>query len=172
MTEPEAAAKEETRRSRFLGTLAAVFAAVLALAGLAAFRMRDHWMPAPKGATRAAMQKAREPASFPLHLDVEAEGQGLNIRWNPQSVPVTQAREGHLVITEPGQQPQIITLDPAQLASGHVYYQSPAVRLEFRLEVLDSSGTTSRESVLALSSKPAAPLSPQSAGREPSAIRQ
>jgi len=118
------------------------------------------------------MQKARDPASFPLHLDVEAEGQGLNIRWNPQSVPVTQAREGHLVITEPGQPAQIITLDSAELTSGHVYYQSSAERLEFRLEVLDRSETTAKDSVLALSSKPGAPLSPQPVGRELNTIRQ
>jgi len=167
----EAVAAVAQERSRFRRALPAVCAAVVVLAGLSAFLMRDRWAPAPKQAAPTAIQTAPAPAKFPLQLDVEAQGKGVNIRWNSQSAPVRQAREGHLVIMEPGQQPQIITLDPARLASGHVYYQSSAERLEFRLEVLDGNGTTARESVLALASRPAAPSSTKPAGREPSTVR-
>jgi hypothetical protein len=149
------------------GKILTACAAVVVFAGLSAFLTRHRWMPAPKPAAPVTAQKAPAPARFPLQLDVEAQGKGLNIRWNSQSVPVMEAREGHLVIMEPGQQPQIINLDPAQLSNGHVYYQSSAERLEFRLEVIDGNGRTASESVLALSSKPAAPSNSQAAGREP-----
>jgi hypothetical protein len=160
----EAAPKEG---SRLRGKLLAACAAVVAFAGLSTFLTRHQWMPAPKPAAPVTVQKAPVPPRFPLQLDVEAQGKGLNIRWNSQSVPVVEAREGRLVIMEPGQPPQIINLDPAQLSNGHVYYQSSAERLEFRLEVIDGNGKTASESVLALSSKPAAPSNSQVAGREP-----
>jgi hypothetical protein len=143
-------------------------AAVVAFAGLSGFLTRHQWMPSPKPAAAVTAQKPPAPPRFPLQLDVEAQGKGLNIRWNSQSAPVAAAREGRLVIMETGQQPQIINLDPAQLSSGHVYYQSSAERLEFRLEVVRNDGTTDGESVLALSSKPAAPSNSPVAGREQS----
>ena len=51
-------------------------------------------------------------------------------------------------------------LTPEQLRIGHLSYQSQAERLEFRLEVTDGSGSTARESALALSSNaiPAVPM--------------
>jgi hypothetical protein len=122
--------------------------AVLTLAGLSAFLLRD-------GSSAGASQKALPTATaFPLQLAVEAQGNALNIRWNPQSALVTQAREGHLVILEGNRQPRVIPLDRQLLTSGHVYYRSSAERIQFQLEIVDNSGRISRESVLALSSKP------------------
>jgi periplasmic protein TonB len=65
---------------------------------------------------------------------------------------VMQAREGRLVVLERDQQPQIVDLKPDQLRTGHLYYQSAAERLEFRLEVDNGAGVVSMESVMALSS--------------------
>ena len=128
----------------------------IALAGLAAFLLRNHWS-SPKQSAQTA------PAG--LQVKVEPQSNGLiNVRWNPQSGLVTQAREGRLVISEPDQQPRTVALNSEQLKSGHVYYQSSADRIEFRLQVIDGSGAMAEESVLALSSKPAAapPLEPPS----------
>lgn len=136
---------------RMLVTVAAVFA-LLTLAGLSTFLVRDRGTTGPKQKAPATV------AAFPLQLDVEAQGEGLNIRWNPQSIPVTQAREGRLTVLEGNRQaPRIIPLDLPQLASGHIYYRSSAERVQFQLEIVDNSGGISKESVLALSSTPAPP---------------
>ena len=150
----EAVVSEKRRRGLLLRSLPMVSAAAVVLAALLMFLMRDRFRPAPKHNTLAAIQMTSAPrANFPLRMEVEARGNGLDIRWNPQSVPVMQAREGRLVIIEHGQDPQIMTLGPEQLTSGHVYFQPSAKQIEFRLEVVDSSGLVAKESVLALSSK-------------------
>jgi len=120
---------------------------VLILASLLALLFRD----SSSASTRNT--PVTTPVS-PLQLDVEANGNGLNIRWNPQSAVVTHAREGHLVILEGDRKPRIIALDQQLLTSGQVYYRSSAERLQFQLEIVDNSGKVSKESVLALSSKP------------------
>jgi hypothetical protein len=121
--------------------------AVLTLAGLSAVLLRD-------GSPGSRQKAPPTVAAFPLELDVEAQRNALNIRWNPHSAPVTQAREAHLVILEGKGQPRAIPLDRQLLTSGHVYYRSSAERVQFELEIVDNSGRISRESVLALSSKP------------------
>lgn len=133
--------------SRRMLFTSSVVLGVLILASLLALWLRD--------SSSASTRKT--PATtqvFPLQLDVEANGNGLNIRWNPQSAVVTHAREGRLVILEGDRKPQTIPLDQQLLTSGHVYYRSSAERLQFQLEIVDNSGRISKESVLALSSKP------------------
>ena len=128
---------------------------LLAVVSLCAFLIRDRWSTGPKQkppATVAALPLELTVAEFPLQLYVEARGDGLNVRWNPKSGPITKARDGRLVILEGDQQPpRIIPLNLQQLTSGHVYYRSSAERVEFQLEIVDHSGGISRESVLALS---------------------
>ena len=120
--------------------------AAIALAGLCAFWLRDHWLPAPKHSVSAPA------ASVPLRLELESQPNGqIDIRWNPQSTPVLQATEGRLVIMEIDQLPRIVTLQPDQLKIGHLYFQSSAERIEFRLELLGRSGVIAKESVLAVS---------------------
>ena len=168
VTEPVAtsrtatAAQEEPRRisPRMMAVTGAVCAA-LVLAGLSAFLLRERRLSKPTQQTSAPV------TTLPLQLEVEAQGNGLNVRWNPQSAPVLQGREGHLVILEGDRQPQIIQLDSQQLTGGHVYYRSSAERIQFQLEIVDQSGKASRESVLALSSKPtpsATPIPPSQSG--------
>jgi hypothetical protein len=133
--------------SRRMLVTSSVVLGVLILASLIALLFRD--------SSSASTRKT--PATtqvFPLQLDVEANGNGLNIRWNPQSAVVTHAREGHLVILEDDRKPRTIPLDQQLLTIGHVYYRSSAERLQFQLEIVDTSGRISKESVLALSSKP------------------
>jgi hypothetical protein len=132
---PPLAANPADSPSRLNRTYLALGAAALALtvAAIATF-----WSLAPR------KQSAPAPvASFPLQLQVAPQGNGLDIRWNPGSTPVAQAREGRLVILERDQQPQIVDLRPDQLRTGHLYYQSAAERLEFRLEVVSGAGVVS-----------------------------
>jgi hypothetical protein len=100
-------------------------------------------------------ENSNSARGFPLELDVEARGKGLNIRWNPRSAPISQAREGRLVIREDNHRQTIIQLDPQELTTGHLYFPSPAERLQFGLEIVDKAGKVSRESVVTLSPKPA-----------------
>jgi outer membrane biosynthesis protein TonB len=87
----------------------------------------------------------------PLQLKVEPLGKGLiDVRWNPQSSSIAQARDGRLVITEHNQQPRILALNAEQLNTGHLTYQSAAESVEFDLEVVDRSGAIAKESILAL----------------------
>jgi len=75
-------------------------------------------------------------------------------------VPVTNAREAHLIIREDNQQPRIVPLYQQQLTSGHIYYRSTAEQVRFEVEIVDTSGVISKESVLALSSKPSPAVLP------------
>jgi hypothetical protein len=126
-------------------------AGVLALVGSFVFLERNRLFPAPKVDVPGT--------GTPLQLTVESQGSGLNIRWNPQSEPVVKAREGRLVIKEGDQRVQTLLFDPQQLKTGYVYYESPAERLEFQMEIVDTAGAVVKASVMALPSRtPVAPV--------------
>jgi protein TonB len=130
-------------------------AVILALAGLTAFISRDRWLPS------RAPSVVPQVSSSALPLEVEPQGTGLNLRWNPQSIPAGKATGGILDIREGDHAPRLITLNPEQLAAGHIYYQSSAPRIEFRLEVSGDAGPIAKGAVLALLSNPeAAPSTP------------
>jgi TonB family protein len=129
--------------------LTAGLAAGTLMLGLTAFMLRDRWLPARN---RPVIPQV-STVSFPL--EVEPQGTGLNLRWNPQSIPTGKAVGGVLEIREGEQSPQLIGLNPEQLAVGHIYYQSAAQRIEFRLEVSDAAGPIAKGAVLALLSPPA-----------------
>jgi protein TonB len=123
---------------------ALIVGGVIALVGLSLFFLNRLWQ---------GSQPSSTGGSFPLQMQVESQGNGiLNVRWNPQSTAVIEAREGRLAIVEHGQQTRTIALSAEQLKIGHLYYQSPAERVEFRMEIVDRSGGVAKESVLALSS--------------------
>jgi len=143
----DATSKTTGRVSRRMLVTSSAVLGVLILASLLALLFRD----SSSASTRKTPATTRVS---PLQLDVEANGNGLNIRWNPQSAVVTHARGGHLVILEGDRKPRTIPLDQQLLTTGHVYYQSSAERLQFQLEIVDDSGKVSKESVLALPSKP------------------
>ncbi len=129
------------QRGRWMAAALALGALII-VGGIAAWLTLDRWRPS----------REQTPAGD-LEMRVEPQGKGLiTIRWNPKSAPVLQAREGRLITTEPGQQPRTVTLDMEQLKAGHVYYQSQAESLDFRLEVVDRSGSVTRESEVTLSS--------------------
>lgn len=142
-----------TRRQRSsLTPILVAFALILAVAGAVAYAYRDRWLSTPKTSARVAEN------NFPLQVKAEPQGNGLiDVRWNPQSVSIAHARGGRLVIQELGQPPRVVELNPEQLRIGHVSYQSSAESLELRLEVVDGSGETAKESVLALSPRGNAP---------------
>jgi hypothetical protein len=180
--EPEIAAKPGQRESR---TRLAAGAVVRTLAGLSTFLFRARWVPPrsllatagavlvltalgalllPKHGRPTSNRSVAAQAGFPFQLSVQAEGDGVDVLWDAQSTSVADAHEGRLVITAPQKRPQTVTLDPDQLASGHIHYRTSAGDLNFRLEIVDSFGNVEKESVLALASTPA--------GASPTAARQ
>jgi len=144
-SETDRAAPKRPRKTLLL----ALGAGVLALAGSLAFLERNRLFPAPK------VDVPRRGSGTPLLLTVEAQGAGLNIRWNPESEPVANAREGRLVIKEGDQKVQTLLFDPQQLKTGYVNYESTAERLEFQMEVVDAAGVIAEASVTALPSRTA-----------------
>ena len=114
-------------------------AALLVVVAVVATVFRRAWLPGTS-----------TPAVTALQLGVESEDNGLiSLRWNPQSVPVTQARDGHLSIVEDQKPPRIVPLSAGQLAAGHLFYESSSDRVEFQLEVVEKSGTVVKESAIA-----------------------
>jgi len=112
----------------------------LAVAALLAVVYRGLWLPRP----------ATPAASTALLLSVESQDNGLiSLRWNASSVPVMQAREGRLKIVEEQKPPRTVPMNAAQLSAGHLFYESSADRVQFDLEVVERSGATVRESVVA-----------------------
>ena len=140
-----AAGERPKRRGRWL---LAACVLLMVLAAVPAYLLRGRWLPA------AAVGSPAPAAPSSLQLQVEAQGTGLNVRWDRQSPAIQQAREGRLWILESNRPPQVVGLETEELKTGHVYYQSSAERLQFRLEVVDAAGRLTRESVLALSSRP------------------
>ena len=111
------------------------------------------------GASASPGSAAAQTAS-PLDLRVESRDKTLiGIRWNAGAFAITNAKQGRLVILEREQQPRVVDLQPSQLRIGHLYYETPADRVEFRLEIVDTAGSTTQESFLALSPSPASPAS-------------
>src|SRR5579864_2652249 len=78
----------------------ATLAAGALMLGLTAFVSRGRWLPAR---TRPVIPQV-SAVSFPL--EVEPQGTGLNLRWNPQNIPAGKALGGVLEIREGEQSPQ------------------------------------------------------------------
>ena len=166
----------ETTRVHLL--IGLVVAAVITAIGVSIFVIRAHSSKAPIVSASAPKDSATPQASVepaPLQVRVEPLGKGLiDVRWNPQSASIAQARDGRLVITEPNQKPRILPLESAQLKTGHLTYQSVAESIEFDLEITDRSGAIVKESVLALQSPTSSPqptgIPPQAATAQPQNI--
>jgi general secretion pathway protein A len=137
----------QQRQTHFLRPIVLVITGVIALAGITVYLL--------PGRRLAASVESTPLAARPwLYVGVKRQGAGLvDIQWDPKSAAVAQAKAGRIVITEGNQQPRIVALEPDQLNIGHLSYPFLAERGEFRLEVVDRSGATTTESVLAFSSK-------------------
>jgi protein TonB len=140
--------------------LMAVGAVVILVLGSVAYMMR--------GRKTAAPQVVAQPASLAMQLGAETMGSGLiNVRWNPESATVAKAQYARLVIKEGDQQPRTVALSQAELKTGHLLYQSPADRLEFRLEGVDSSGASSGETIVVDVPKTVQSAAPGTPGTSP-----
>ena len=133
-----------------LATAGAVLVVITMAAILLIFRAHvvtyaDNFVILSRGYATRALNWTRNvdtpQARSPFQLSVQAEGKGVDVRWDPQSTPRASAHEGRLVIMAPEKQPKTVTLGPDQLASGHMYYPSSTSRLTFRLDVIDSAGS-------------------------------
>jgi hypothetical protein len=132
-----------------------ILGAVIAIGGISAgLVLRSQPTARPNTAAMApvrAVAPAAAPGNtFPLQLRAELQDNGaIGLWWNPQSPLIAQAREGRLVIAETNQQAQTIAVSLEQLKIGHWSYQPRSERVEFRLEVVDPSGSIAEESALA-----------------------
>jgi protein TonB len=128
-----------------------VLTGTLAVATLLAVVYRGLWLPRPTPAAPTA-----------LLLSVESQDNGLiSLRWNAASLPVTQAREGRLRIVEEQKAPRTVPMNAAQLSAGHLFYESSSDRVQFDLEVVEKSGETVHESVVAGQKPEPAPVQAQ-----------
>jgi TonB family protein len=110
---------------------------------------RAHKSAAIVSATSAPIPAPAPNANFPLRLQLAGPGKGpIEVRWNPKSTLIVQARAGRLVVTEANQPPRIIPLALSQLEVGHLTYQQQTDRAELRLEVVDPSGSVAEESAM------------------------
>ena len=171
-TPSSAISHDQSRKiSRTSLVIGLAIGAVIATVGVSTFLTRAHSSKAPE--VVVSTPKDNVPAQVlveaPLQVRVEPLGNGLiDIRWNPQSASIAQARDGRLVIRERNQQPRTLALDAEQLRTGHLTYQSAAESVAFDLEVVDRSGTIVKESILALQ----APISsPQPTRTPPQTLR-
>jgi protein TonB len=138
------------RKRKRLSWTWVVFGVVVSVAALLAVLFRSAWLPG----------RSAPAAVAALQLGVESEDKGLiSLRWNGQSVPVAQAREGRLTIVEDQRPPRTVPLSPGQLGAGHLFYESSSERVEFQLEVVEKSGAVVRESAVA-AKKPAPAAAP------------
>lgn len=148
---PDQGQQPKTPRTRLV--IGLVAGALIVTAGVSTFLMRAHSPKAPAVAPPVSKDNTPPPVRVepPLQVRVEPLGNGLiDVRWNPQSASIAQAREGRLVITERNQQPRTLPLQAQQLKTGHLTYQSAADSVQFDLEVVDGSGAVAKESILAL----------------------
>jgi hypothetical protein len=98
---------------------------------------------------------ARRPTEFPqqaavnasaLGLQVDLHGRLLEILWNRDSVAAVHSQEGYMMIRD-GNRVRPVSLDPAEIRSGHLYYRPRNADLGIRLEVVAKDGETSAESI-------------------------
>lgn len=152
-------AAEAPAKPKRLSWIWIAVAAGLVVIALAAVMFRNVWAPG-------------QPAPAPLNalqLAVESEDNGLiSLRWNGQSVPVAQARDGRLSILENQKTPRTVALSAAQLGAGHLFYESSSDRVEFQLDVVEKSGAVVHESAMA-ARKPAPTVSASAAPQTPAA---
>lgn len=121
------------------------FSSVVFAAALAGFLMIDRLFPAPR------LQAPVVVAGVPVELRAQADAEGLEVRWNPQSTPVANAREGRVTLVQPNGVNETIDLTFQQLTSGKMYLASwGAAFTGVRFEVVDSRGVATRESFSAL----------------------
>lgn len=152
---PPAAAGEEKNDKR-LQLVRLAWAVGITLVGILVLLMVHRWVAVPKQAAPV------QTASAALKLETEPQGNGrIDIRWNPKSAPIAQAREARLVVMERDQQPRVVPLDAEQLKAGHLTYPSATDRIVLRLEVTEQSGAVTKESTLALLPEMTPPPSPQ-----------
>ncbi len=131
------------RQPRVLYAIAGIL--VLVAAGLGFYFLRGS---ASKG-------KGSLTPENTVSFAVESNTNGLiTLHWNAQSKPITAAREAKLTILEDQKAPRTVALNPAQLSMGRLYYESAAQRVEFHLEITETTGAVVAQSVAAQGSAP------------------
>ena len=87
-----------------------------------------------------------------LSLQVERRGEDLRISWNRNSTEVRIAKYGTLSIRDGETQHQELHLSLDQLRTGSVLYTPANTTVQFRLEIIGVDGSSTSETVVALTS--------------------
>jgi hypothetical protein len=88
----------------------------------------------------------RGAADFALSLAVEATGENLTVRWNPEAKAVVSASSGVLEIDDGGETKRR-ELDRANLSSGNFVYGTASSQVRFRLVLDLGSGLSVTEAL-------------------------
>jgi hypothetical protein len=132
--------KSRTEAKQVVKRLAFGFGSLAAAGALSGFAVMDQFLPTTR------IEPPKFVASVPLELQAEAQEHGLEVRWNPDSKPVARALQGRLALIDLEGKSEIVPLNGYQLASGHLELPSGKDAVEVRLEVVDQTGATTRES--------------------------
>ena len=120
-----------------------LFGAVMIAAGAASFGTYMKW-----GAPATAGNVASDSPA--VALQVERRGTDLRVIWDRQSLAVSRASEGVLVIRDGDLTERQIHLDLEQLRHGSILYSPANPTVHFRLEITDAENVKTSQTVLAL----------------------
>jgi hypothetical protein len=118
-----------------------LFGAVMIAAGAAGFGTYMKW---------GAPATAGNVASPAVALQVERRGTDLRVIWDRQSLAVSRASGGVLVIRDGDLTERQIHLDLEQLRHGSILYSPANPIVHFRLEITDAENVKTSQTVLAL----------------------
>jgi hypothetical protein len=116
----------------------------VALFGLVTAGIQMLWLSRPAEATPAAEMTTADAA--PLGLKVTVQPQQVDIRWNQHSAAILAAKKAVLTITE-GDVREKVPIDNRELRDGYVAYTPQTNDVYIRLEVSETDGNTTTESV-------------------------
>ncbi|HEY2016338.1 MAG TPA: Mov34/MPN/PAD-1 family protein [Bryobacteraceae bacterium] len=128
----------------WIGLMAATIGLAICAWG---YHTRDLWLPSLTGATSPVV------ASLGLNT-IDANGQ-LQIRWDPNSPALRNARDG-IVIIEDGTTPAAVELDPSHLQAGVFTYTRKGTRVDVAMTINQADGHKVKESTSYLGKLPEA----------------
>jgi proteasome lid subunit RPN8/RPN11 len=149
---PQFLTQHEEKPSHVRMILTAATGVLLTLGAIgAAVKTRDAWLPKLISAVRPATPAAAPAAAVaplpPPSLGLRAadrDGQ-LDISWDRASVPIREAKEGLLEISDGGPMPQSISMDSAHLQAGSFTYGRQSEKVDVKLIVRNAEGQEFRQ---------------------------
>jgi hypothetical protein len=104
--------------------------------------------------TSASVSKTPTPAR--LGLRVDRDNADFLVAWDRSTPEIAGAKAGNLLISDGSGPPTFVALTPEQLRQGTLTYTARSLgdKVEFQLDVLESSGPERTESIISISGAP------------------